>query len=85
MSHRQTLLSASIGALSLASLLVIFLAVSPRSAGGSIVPSSADEHLGLSTVNPPRVAPTDRDPSVPTASGVRFPSGDAVEPDVATF
>lgn len=85
MLHLHARTSASIGALSLAGLVVIFLTVLPRPAVTATAPSGAHEQLSVRAANPPRFAPTDRDPSVPAASGVSFPTGDADEATIETF
>ena len=79
---------AAFGAWSLALALVILLALvagSPRMFATTLVPPIAPEPVGLGSPHAALVLTTDRDPSVPAASGVSFPSGDTVAPDVATF
>lgn len=79
---------AALGAWSLTLAFVILLALlagSPRMFTTTLVPPVATEPVGF---GPPHAAPvvtTDRDPSVPLASGVSFPSGGAAEPPAETF
>jgi hypothetical protein len=84
-SHLRSSSSASIGALSLASIVVIFLAVSVRPAATATEPLRVDVHVGFGTANPLRFEPTDRNPSVPAASSVSFPAGDADDRAIETF
>ena len=79
---------AAFGAWSLALALVILLALvagSPRMFATTLVPPIAPEPVGLGPSHAALVVTTDRDPSVPPASGVSFPSGGAAEPAAETF
>ena len=79
---------ASFGAWSPALALVILLALfagSPRMSATNSMPPIATEPDSFGGPHSARIAATDRDPSVPSASSVSFPSGDAGEPAVETF
>ena len=79
---------ASFGAWSLALALVILLALSagsPRMSTTNSMPPIATEPASFGGPRSARVAATDSDPSVPSASSVSFPSGDPGEPAVETF
>lgn len=77
--------TAPAAALAAAVLLAIFLTGSPRPMAPPAGDSSRDEHVSLATEVDSRSVPTDRDPSVPPASGVDFPAGDDSESAFATF
>ena len=79
---------AAFGAWSLAVALVILLALfagSPRMFATTSVPPIVTEPVSFGAPHSARIAATDRDPSVPPASGVSFPSGGAGEPAAEAF
>ncbi len=85
MSHLLSRSSASIGAFSLASLVVIFLAVSARPAATATEPPRAEVQVDLGAAISARFEPTERDPSVPAASSVSFAAGGEDDRAVETF
>ena len=79
---------ASFRARSLALALMILLALfagSPRMFATNSMRPIATEPASFGGPHSAHIAATDRDPSVPSASSVSFPSGDAGEPAVETF
>ena len=76
---------ASIGAGFLAIVLLILMVESPRLIAMASKPPVANEIVSAEAAWALRSEATDRDPSVPAASGVRFPAGDDTESAVATF
>ncbi len=77
--------SACIGAGFLAIVLLILLVESPRLIEMTAKLPAANEIVSVGTSWASRVEAPDRDPSVPTASGVVFPAGDNTESAIATF
>ena len=77
--------SASIGAGALTIVLLILLVESPRLIEMATKLPVANEIVSVGVAWASRVEATDRDPSVPTASGVVFPAGDNTESAIATF
>ena len=77
--------SASIGAGFLVIVLLTLVVESPRLIEMATKLPVANEIVGGGAAEASRVEATDRDPSVPTASGVVFPAGDNTESAIATF
>lgn len=65
-------------------ILLTLLAGSPRMSATNSMPPTATEPASFGSPHFAGIAATDRDPSVPSATSVGFPSGDA-DPAVETF
>lgn len=77
--------SASVGVWSLAIVLLILLAKASRLIATTAEPPIVNEPVIVGANPASRVEAKDRDPSVPDASNVSFPVGDATEPAIAMF
>ena len=77
--------SASIGAGFLVIVLLILVVESPRLIEMATKLPVATEIVSGGAASASRVEATDRDPSVPTASGVVFPTRDDTGAAIATF
>ena len=77
--------SASIGAGVLVIVLLTLVVESPRLIEMATKLPVANEIVSVGVAWTSRVEATDRDPSVPTASGVVFPAGDNTGAVIATF
>jgi hypothetical protein len=77
--------SASVGVGSLAILVAVFLAASPRPTSTPTEDSGTVEPVSVALAAPALGEAPIHDPSVPAASSVTFPAGDANEPAIASF
>jgi hypothetical protein len=85
MSNHSFSPPASVGAWSLAILVVAVLAAWPRPTASPAEGSGTIEPVSGAVASPSRGEATNHDPSVPAASSVTFPVGDGSEPAIATF
>ena len=84
MSHLQASSTGSVATWSLA-ILIALLALSPVHMARTSEPAGTQGQVSLGAATPSRVASTERDPSVPVASSVSFPTLEAGESPTETF
>jgi hypothetical protein len=84
MSYLQASSTGSVATWSLA-ILIAFLALSPVHTARTSEPAGTQGQVNLGAATPSRVASTVRDPSVPVASSVSFPTLEAGESPAETF